>query len=249
MSRRVRNCLIWTAVFGVTMGLFEAAVVVYLRRIAYPEGFSFPLVTLERRIALVEIAREFASLVMILSVAVLAGKRHVERFACFMYIFGIWDILYYVFLKITLGWPGSILDPDILFLIPVPWVGPVLAPVLVSLVMISAGVVAIRLEEIGSPIRVTWRNLGAEIVCGLVIVISFCLDSGNILEGGVPGPFAWWLFLLGLVPGIGIFAYEASMSLRRKRVEDAARSGQLRCPVDAARKIGTTEGPDDAASK
>ena len=217
MSSQIRNRLIWVAVFGAAMGLFEAAVVVYLRRIAYPGGFSFPLVMLEKRIALVEVAREVASLVMIASVAVLAGRRPVEKLAYFLCIFGVWDILYYVFLKITLGWPASILEPDILFLIPVPWVGPVLAPVIVSIVMISAGIVTAWLEDEGAPVRVTRWNLTAEVCCGLVVISSFCLDWRNVLSGGEPGPFAWWLFLPGLLAGTGVFVYELRRSLRRKR--------------------------------
>lgn len=217
MSRRTRNRLIWLAVFGVAMGFFEAAVVVYLRRIAYPEGFSFPLVMLEKRIAFVEVAREVASLVMIASVAVLAGRRFVEKLACFVYIFGIWDVLYYISLKLALDWPASLLETDVLFLIPVPWVGPVLAPILVSAAMISAGVLTVWLEERGTPVHLTWRNLGAVAICGLVIVISFCLDWREALTEEHPGPFAWWLFLLGLVPATVVFACEAARAFRRPR--------------------------------
>ncbi len=222
MSPKTRSRLVWVAVFGVTMGVFEAAVVVYLRRIAYPGGFSFPLVTLERQIALVELAREAASLVMIASVAALAGRRLVDRLAYFICIFGIWDIVYYVFLKLTLDWPASILEPDILFLIPVPWLGPVLAPVLVSVVMISAGVVTVWLEDRGTPIILTWRNLGVEVACGLVIIISFCLEWRSAFAEEGPAPFAWWLFLPALLAGTGVFAREAVMSLRGKRDGDAA---------------------------
>lgn len=223
MSRQTRRRLIWAALFGVSMGFFEAAVVVYLRRIACPDGFSFPLRALETRVLLVELARELASLVMILSVAVLAGRRPVEKLAYFIYIFGVWDVLYYVFLKLALGWPGSLLEPDILFLIPVPWVGPVLAPVLVSVVMISAGVLTVWLEERGTPIELTWRNFGAEALFGLVIIVSFCLDWRGVAAGGTPGPFAWWLFLLGLVPGTGLFVWEARRALRagRARARDS----------------------------
>ena len=221
MSPKTRSRLVWVAVFGVTMGVFEAAVVVYLRRIAYPDGFSFPLVTLEWQIALVEVAREAASLVMIASVAALAGRRLVDRLAWFICIFGIWDIIYYVFLKLGLDWPASILEPDILFLIPVPWVGPVLAPVLVSIVMISAGVVTVWLEDRGTPIGLTWRNLGAEVACGLVIIVSFCLDWRSAFAEEGPAPFAWWLFLPALLAGTGVFAREAVMSLRGKRHGDS----------------------------
>ncbi len=236
MSRRTRNRLIWAAVFGVTMGVFEAAVVVYLRRIVYPDGFSFPLRRIDTHIAVVELVREFASIVMILSVAALAGGRAgegarsfgracTERLAYFMYVFGIWDVIYYVFLKLALDWPGSILETDILFLIPVPWTGPVLAPVLVSVVMISAAVVTVWLEERKTPLRVTWRNLGVEIVCGLVIIVSFCLDWREVASGGMPRPFAWWLFLPGLVAGTGVFVHEATMSFRGGRAAREASPG------------------------
>ncbi len=214
MTPHTRGRIIWAAIFGITMGFFEAAIVVYLRRIAYPEGFSFPLVLLDPQLMAVEITRELVSLVMIASVAHLAGRRALERFAYFILIFGVWDILYYVFLKLILGWPASLLETDILFLIPVPWVGPVLAPVLVALVMIVAGIVTIRLEDKGRPIRVTWRNLGAEIACALIIIVSFCLDWRNVLSGGQPRPFAWWLFFLGLIPAVGVFFHSARSALR-----------------------------------
>ena len=203
------------AAFGVTMAFFEAAIVVYLRAIAYPGGFSFPLVMLDTKLAVVEVAREFASLVMIGAVAFLAGRRGSERFAWYMFIFGVWDIFYYVFLKLVLGWPASLLETDILFLIPVPWVGPVLAPVLVSIALISAGLSIVVLQDRGTPVRLTWRNLGLEIVCGLLVIVSFCLDWRNVLTGGLPAPFAWWLFATGLGAGALTFAAEVRRALRR----------------------------------
>ena len=232
MSSQTKRRFLWVCAFGVSMGFLEAAVVVYLRKIAYPDGFSFPLRTLETRVALVELAREFASLVMIVSVAVIAGRRFREKLAYFLCIFGVWDIFYYVFLKLALGWPGSVLETDILFLIPVPWVGPVLAPVLVSVVMISAGVVIIWLEERRTPIEASWRNIGAEAFCGLVIIASFCLDWRNVLTGKLPRPFAWWMFLLGLVPGTGLFVYEVLRALGagRARATEGGEDGDTGRP-------------------
>ena len=63
-----------------------------------------------------------------------------ERFAYFLYIFAVWDIFYYVFLKITVNWPSSILTWDVLFLIPIPWTSPVLFPVLSSVTMIAISI-------------------------------------------------------------------------------------------------------------
>src|ERR1035438_4418730 len=86
----------------------------------------------------VEIAREAATIVMLVSVALVAGGR-ASWLPSFAIAFGTWDIFYYVFLKLLLHWPASIMTWDILFLVPVPWAAPVLAPVVVSVTIIGAG--------------------------------------------------------------------------------------------------------------
>jgi len=118
------------------MGFLESSVVIYLRQLYYPAGFNFPLVVIPRNVALVELFREAATLIMLLTVGFLAGKTAAQRFCYFLFCFAVWDIFYYVFLKLFLGWPESVFTWDILFLLPVPWVGPVLAPCLSSLTMI-----------------------------------------------------------------------------------------------------------------
>lgn len=136
-SKELRNRLFIVGIFALAMGFLEAIVVVYLRELYYPEGFSFPLKLMSERIYLYELLRELATLVMLLTVGILAGKTAWERFVWFLYSFGVWDIFYYVALKVLLNWPDSILTWDILFLIPVTWTGPVLAPVISSLLMIG----------------------------------------------------------------------------------------------------------------
>ena len=125
--------------YAIAMGYIEAAVVVYLRDLYYPGGFRFPLASFPEAMAPVEIARETATLVMLGAVGTLAGKRFWERFGWFIIAFGVWDIAYYGWLKVLLDWPASLFEPDILFLIPSSWVGPVIAPVLVSVLMIGIG--------------------------------------------------------------------------------------------------------------
>ncbi len=187
--------------FALTMAYFEASVVVYLRAIAYPEGFSFPLSPIPTSITLTEVGREAASLLMILSVAVLAGKDRQARFGWFLIIFGIWDIFYYVFLYVLLGWPPSLLTWDVLFLIPVVWSGPVIAPVAVSLAMIVLGRLLVMN---GVPVpKAAWYWLfgGA-----LLIFFAFIWDYIRFLaaqpgmsgERYVPEAFPWGLFLIGL---------------------------------------------------
>ncbi|MHB1922742.1 MAG: hypothetical protein ACYCOO_10955, partial [Chitinophagaceae bacterium] len=122
--------------FSVAMGYLETTVVVYLRLIFYPHGFHFPLVALSGQVAGIEILRESATLVMLICIGGLVGKNALQRLGVFMYCFGVWDITYYIFLKLLLGWPSSWNTWDILFLIPVPWVGPVWAPCILSMTLI-----------------------------------------------------------------------------------------------------------------
>lgn len=75
-------------------------------------------------------------------------KFHPEVFL-FPFYFCNLGYFYYVFLKLTLNWPQSLLTWDILFLIPVPWVGPVLAPVICSLTMILISCTIVFTEEQG----------------------------------------------------------------------------------------------------
>ena len=144
-----------TALYAIAMAFVEASVVVYLRALYYPDRFVLPstrrflyfyhgeppglLPALPPLHLRVEIVREAATMVMLAAVGWLAGTARRDRLAYFLFAFGLWDIFYYVFLRITLGWPQSLGTVDLLFLIPVPWVGPVWMPLLASLVFVGGG--------------------------------------------------------------------------------------------------------------
>jgi tellurite resistance protein TehA-like permease len=133
--------LVILAVFAVAMAFVEAAVVVYLRGLFYPEGFYATLAEFPVFYYGTEVFREAATIIMLASVAVLAARRNWwERGAYFLFCFGVWDIFYYVWLYALLAWPPSLMTSDVLFLIPIPWVAPVVAPVSASVVMIAASV-------------------------------------------------------------------------------------------------------------
>jgi hypothetical protein len=129
------------ALFAIAMGFVESAVVVYLRGLFYPEGFYGTLAIIPVFYYGTEVFREAATIIMLAAVALLAARRGWwERAAYFLFCFGVWDIFYYIWLYALLGWPPSLLTTDLLFLIPVPWVAPVVAPVAASAVMIAASV-------------------------------------------------------------------------------------------------------------
>ncbi len=205
MSRGSWRRIWWVTIFGIAMGYFEASVVVYLRAIIYPGGFSFPLQGFRPDLLFVELGREAMSIGMLVAVGALAGRNIFEKFTYFCFAFGVWDILYYVFLKIAIGWPASIFTWDILFLLPVPWVGPVWAPVLISLCFIGCGLLIVRGEDKGKPIRPSAVEWAMAILGGLIVIISFCKDYGNIIKGGVPTIFTWEIYLIGLALGLASF--------------------------------------------
>lgn len=178
-------------VFAASMGMLEAIVVVYVRDLFYPSGFQFPLKAMPSRYLLIEWVRELSTLLMLGSVAWAAGKLMLKRLSVFLYLFGIWDIVYYVGLKIFLDWPESLLTWDILFLIPVTWVGPVLAPVICSLVMIAmAFLLDYRITKNGLKALNT-RELILIFSGAAVIYLTFTIDfSRMILQGRFLGKLA-----------------------------------------------------------
>lgn len=209
--------------FAVAFGYVEAAVVVYLRHIyeplrqalfpGRPVGDLFPLIPIGQlsaehlRLVTVELGREAATLLMLAGAGLLAARHRRQWIAGFAIAFGVWDIAFYAFLKLLLDWPASILTWDILFLIPVPWVGPVLAPVMVSAVLIVCGLLALKRDWDGCPIEATpvhWAGLTGS---GLVVIISFTWNYRTMLAGAPPEHFNWLLFSAGLLAGIGTFAH------------------------------------------
>ncbi len=195
------------------MGFLEAVVVVYLRRVYFPGGFRFPLVAPADALSRVEIAREAATLMMILSVAMLAGKRGWDRFAAFMYIFGLWDIAYYAGLRATIGWPESLGTWDILFLIPAPWVAPVWAPAFISLLLVAGALAVWHLQARGLEPRIGKRAWAALIGSGMLVIGSFLFDSAAALTGNSPGGFAWPPYVLGT--GAALFVASRSFAAGR----------------------------------
>ena len=227
-------------IFGIAMGVLESSVVIYLRAIYYPEGFAFPLKIIEGPIAITEIIREGATIIMLLTVSLLAAKRWIIRFAWFIYLFAIWDIFYYVFLWLLLGWPEYLLTWDILFLIPTTWVGPVLAPLINSVTMILLAGVIIWVGKSQEQVRLSLLEWGCLIIGSIITIAAYTEDYSrymldrftfeewyslsnqadvmNHASSYIPGIFSWWLFLLGtflFFGAITLFIYRNWGNLER----------------------------------
>ena len=187
------------------MGYFESAVVVYLRAIYYPAGFTLPLKVMTDHKIAVEIFREAASIIMLISVAALAGRKFWERFAFFIFSFAIWDIFYYVWLKILLDWPATLFDWDVLFLIPLPWIGPVVAPLSIAFLMLLCSVVMVNSIEKGRDFKPTGPAWLLGLSATVIILYSFMYDTGATLHQQIPKPYKYGLLIVGNVFYIAAF--------------------------------------------
>jgi hypothetical protein len=179
------------------MAFVESAVVVYLRSIYYPEGFSFPLTHEIDNLIRTELLREAATILMLLSIAILSAKRLWERFAYFLFCFSLWDIFYYVWLKVLIGWPATLLEWDVLFLIPMPWIGPIIAPVSISLLMTFFSLLIIHSFRKGYDFRPVLVSKILALAGSGIILFSFMRDTGAALHQKPPQPYLYELLIAG----------------------------------------------------
>ena len=168
-------------IFSIAMAFLESAVVIYLRELYYPEGFGFPLKSMDETLLLTELFRELATIIMLVSIGYLSSDNKRERFAVFLLSFAIWDIFYYVFLKGFLNWPAGLNDWDILFLLPLPWYGPVWAPVLISIMMILYALLLLNSIKTGFPFKHHIRDI-LMICTGTALVLYSMMEDAIILN-------------------------------------------------------------------
>jgi len=187
--------------FAVAMAWVEAASVYYLRlmvdRIDPYQSNPLPM---RGVLGQVELVREAATLVMLATLGTLAGRRTNARLGYAAIAFGVWDIFYYVFLRLISGWPRSLFDWDILFLIPLPWWGPVLAPVCIAVLMVVGGTLASQSAHSHRPAplaRALWRLQWLGIALALCLFMADSLRAasrGLDVTGTVPTAFNWAMF-------------------------------------------------------
>jgi hypothetical protein len=215
MNSSLNKTITWLCIYAVAMAFLETAVVIYLRELYYPGGFQFPLQIIPPKIAKVEIWREFATIIMLVGAAYLAGKTKLARFAYFLIAFAVWDLFYYIFLYLFIQWPESLFTWDILFLIPFPWTGPVIAPCLVAIGMTIFGIIILKFNE-KHEVKITYSQWILLLGGCFVIILSFLSDYLGMvslqdrtasllpheglfeeLKTYVPVRFDWLLFLAG----------------------------------------------------
>ena len=195
------------ALFAAAMAWMESATVVYLRllagRIDPHQATPLPL---SAGLGQAEMIREAATLIMLFAVGWLAGRTRRSRLGYSMIAFGIWDILYYVFLAIIGGWPHSVWDWDILFLLPLPWWGPVIAPVTIAAMLIVGGTLVSQFDQPDRPVWPRRWAWGLNLIGVALALYVFMADTIRAMFGGaetvravLPTWFNWPLFIVALV--------------------------------------------------
>lgn len=212
--------------FAIAMAFVETTVVFYLRKLYYAGGFSFPLNSnIPTSIVIIEWVRETCTIIMLLAIAFIAAKKVYQKFAYFIFAFAVWDIFYYIWLKVLLDWPQSLLTWDVLFLIPLPWASPVIAPIIVSSTMIFlsftivfshiktikfkewilmiAGALLVLTSFIWNYSMVILKNSfyikisKLSSISDLSKVITVSPELPKIIYEHIPATFNWVIFILG----------------------------------------------------
>ncbi len=207
--------------FAIAMAYLESAVVVYLRYIFGVQEFTRAVLAYDPVISPIELGREIATLIMLFTLGWAVGKTTLARLGYTLIAFGIWDIFYYIWLKVFINWPSSLLDPDLLFLLPLPWWGPVLSPVLIACLMVVWGVLAISRKKL-EPKYVFSKADWAGLVLGtLIVLFSFMKDSltglpihAETFVAEQPPTFNWAIYTCGLL----LMAYSSLNKLFRRKL-------------------------------
>lgn len=207
----------WVALYAIAMAAVESAVVVYLRALhGSGEPLSVLLHEIPDRLVAIEVGREAATLVMLVAVAAIAGRNAWEGFLYFALAFGVWDIFYYVWLWVFLGWPPSLFTWDVLFLIPVPWLGPVLAPVIVSLCLVAGALWLLNRPTL----RLSRRAWVLASIGAVLVLLSFTIDYHYALARTDPPRFRWEIFLAGIVIGAVGVVWDRALKGRLQPTEN-----------------------------
>jgi hypothetical protein len=194
-------------IFATAFGWTEASTVVYLRALTpLPPRLAavqIPQVLLTSFLS-GELVREACTMLLLASVSWLAARRLRDFAGAFLLTFGLWDLVYYGVLRLLVGWPETLSSRDILFLIPVPWVGPVWAPMTGAAIFVAAGTFLFQTPD--RDVRYSVTDAAILLISATAVVASFLVpwDSATAQQY-VPDAFRPWLYWAGLLAGAAWF--------------------------------------------
>jgi hypothetical protein len=186
-----------------------------LQGATYRSNLEVTLVSLPERLVTLEMAREACTIILLGAVGWLAGRRPADRAGAFLLAFGIWDLAYYGVLRLVASWPDSLTTWDILFLIPLPWVAPVWAPITIAALFVLAGSYLFWTPERERQYRPT--DIGVLTLSAALTIAAFLFESSSAVDHRVPERFPLWLFCAAVALGIAWFARVEGRAARTAR--------------------------------
>lgn len=216
-------------IFGIAMAFLESAIVIFLREIWGLKAL-FPIQNIfenanNLKFLKIEFGREIATVVMLISIACVLGRNAWQRMAYLFFIFGVWDIFYYIWLWTLIGWPSSLVTWDVLFFVPYTLVAPVYAPVIVSLVLVFCGMMIIHAQKRQVTLRSTPRFWIMEIVAFGLVYISMVWESKigtlkrNPFAQEIELNYPWLLLVIGLTIGLTAFLFFVGNCFKIKKFD------------------------------
>ncbi len=196
-------------ILGIAFGIVEGSIVVYLRPLFSP-GNDFSLVILQPEmlnsvqmiVLKTEIGREIATLFLLGAAAAIAARSFLHWVSYFVFTFAVWDIFYYVWLAARTGWPDSLTDWDILFLVPVMWLAPVIVPIVISIIGIGVSVLVVRTLDVCGRVIPRPQHWIPVVIALILWQISF-VNKTSAGMSRFPESYSWWLFVTGIVLVLG----------------------------------------------
>jgi len=218
-----RKRWIVVVLFALAMAWMESATVLYLRTlVGRVDPYQATPLPPHRVLGNIELVRELATLVMLFTVGWLAGREFRTRFSYVLIAFGVWDIFYYIFLATMGPWPRSVMDWDVLFLIPLPWWGPVLAPCIIAALMVIGGTLVTQFETGSGPtwpssqsVLLNWVGIALALYVFMEHAIHVLPQGEAALRAVLPTRFNWPLFALALLL-MGVSLVELSWRVWKK---------------------------------
>jgi hypothetical protein len=216
-------------IFGVAMAFLEAAIVVFLRKI-WGLTALFPIQNIfsnpdNLEILRIEFGREAATLVMLIAISCALGKNAWQRMAYLLFLFGVWDIFYYVWLWALIGWPSSLVTWDILFFLPYTLVSPVYAPIAVSIVMIFSGMMIIHAQKRQVILQSTPRFWIMELLAFSLVYVSMVWEYmiGTLKKNPAASEtelnYPWLMLIIGLTIGLTAFLFLIGNCFKTKKFD------------------------------
>lgn len=145
----VLSYLITLLALCIAMAYIDALASFYVRGMiqAGHEGAEFATGAVQempQRIISLELTRQAAFVLVLLTVAIVAGRNGLQQAGSFIFCVGAWIVLRYIAIRALTDWPASLVELDAVIFLPEPLYAPIWMTLILGLALGATGVLLIR---------------------------------------------------------------------------------------------------------